>query len=202
MMAVTHPKPVDPWGTPYQYRVLDSNVMITSAGPDRQFETEDDISSLVSWAWRESKEPSTNLVLRGIAVDNVPIDQSWNLKAPAATNSPWERLVPIVVFSNTPLTEALAEPEHCANSNATPGIRLCVSESTTGSARDRDSARVTFRAEKIRLKDALRIIGDLTDWRPVYGRNEAVLAPEGHADGSTSITETNLQYNLDLEMDK
>ena len=36
---------VDPWGTEYKYERKGANVVITSAGPDGEFGTEDDISS-------------------------------------------------------------------------------------------------------------------------------------------------------------
>ena len=35
--------PIDPWGTPYVYSTMVTNVDIVSAGPDRTFGTADDI---------------------------------------------------------------------------------------------------------------------------------------------------------------
>ena len=32
----------DPWGTPVRYEKSDTGVILTSAGPDREFDTEDD----------------------------------------------------------------------------------------------------------------------------------------------------------------
>jgi hypothetical protein len=40
------PIEVDPWGTPYQYRIEGPMIQIRSFGPDRQESTEDDIVSL------------------------------------------------------------------------------------------------------------------------------------------------------------
>jgi len=37
--------PVDPWGNPYQYELVDGNPKLTSAGHDQTFGTQDDISN-------------------------------------------------------------------------------------------------------------------------------------------------------------
>ena len=35
--------PSDPWGQPYRYRMVESRPIIDSAGPDRRFDTTDDV---------------------------------------------------------------------------------------------------------------------------------------------------------------
>ncbi len=35
----------DPWGTPYQFQCDGSDVLVSSAGPDLEFETDDDIAT-------------------------------------------------------------------------------------------------------------------------------------------------------------
>jgi hypothetical protein len=36
---------LDPWGTPFRYRIIDGRSHIDSAGPDKKFDTSDDIHS-------------------------------------------------------------------------------------------------------------------------------------------------------------
>jgi Type II secretion system (T2SS), protein G len=35
----------DPWGTPFRFRIIDGHPVVDSAGPDRKFDTPDDIKS-------------------------------------------------------------------------------------------------------------------------------------------------------------
>lgn len=37
--------PNDPWGTPYRIQCAGHNIIVTSAGADREFESEDDVST-------------------------------------------------------------------------------------------------------------------------------------------------------------
>jgi hypothetical protein len=35
----------DPWGTPFRFRIIDGRPVVDSAGPDRKFDTPDDVKS-------------------------------------------------------------------------------------------------------------------------------------------------------------
>jgi type II secretory pathway pseudopilin PulG len=37
----------DAWGTPFRYRLVDTNMVVESAGPDGKFDTRDDISETI-----------------------------------------------------------------------------------------------------------------------------------------------------------
>ena|ERR1039458_2403753 len=40
---------IDPWGTPFRYQLLTNGCVLSSAGPDRQFGTADDIVRRLTW---------------------------------------------------------------------------------------------------------------------------------------------------------
>lgn len=115
------------------------------------------------------------------------LDNGWSLKPPESADSPWDRVIPTMAFSNTPLPQVLIALEELANATGSPEIRLSIADGDDSSLRDGDFPRITFRAQEIRLRDALGILGDITHHSPVYGEREVVFAPRGHADGSTTI---------------
>lgn len=51
--------PVDPWGTPFRYRVDQERVSLESAGADRTFGTRDDISKGFTLARQETGTNNT-----------------------------------------------------------------------------------------------------------------------------------------------
>jgi hypothetical protein len=51
---------LDPWRTPYRYRMVPGGFVITSAGPDKTFNTADDIVKTFNWDKLKNLDQSTN----------------------------------------------------------------------------------------------------------------------------------------------